>query len=140
MCWISSNLFGFILYMADHKCEYILLRIFDVFFCVLFQQGFFYTYIHSHFLWSLLEDNSCTLNCCSVVHKILFHHPIFLICFFCVKASYFHKLSSAACEIMVLMFPHSETILLISGISCSFCRILRLHNHRELSLLSNIIF
>ena len=59
--------------------------------------------------------------------------------FFCLHSLYFPKLLSAACDIMVLIFPHSKRILLLPGISRSFYWILCLYGHRILSSWSSLI-
>jgi len=61
--------------------------------------------VYDIFLKMLLDGNiffCCTINFISSLHIFSF--------FFCVNAFYFPKLSSAACEIMVLIF-----LLLLSG-------------------------
>jgi hypothetical protein len=132
MCLISLNVLGFtsILFIADSKCDINSSQDFRCLFGFFFWQWLFYTYM------VLLKNGSCILNF-SVVQIFSFHYPIFLI--LCVNALYFHKLTSGACEVMVLMFLYFKTILLLSGIACSFCGILGLHSHRIQSLLSNLI-
>ena len=107
----------------------IVTRICDFFFLFIFWQWLFCFYIQSHFIWSL---NKLLEN--FVVPVILFDHPILLILF--VNSLHFPKLLSAACEITILTFRHSKRILLLSGISSSFCWILCLYNHHMLSSLS----
>jgi hypothetical protein len=51
---------------------------------------------------------------------------------------YFPELSSVACEIMILMFLHTNRILLLSVISCSFSWNLSWYSHHMLSSPSNI--
>ena len=80
---------------------------------------------------------SYTLNF-SVEQLILFHHRI-LIIFLCVNASYFPKVSSAACEIKFLTFLHSTTIMLLSEILYGFSLILSMYSHCIRSSLSNLI-
>jgi hypothetical protein len=71
-------------------------------------------FIQFHCLWSVFDD-ICVLNFL-VVWLTLYHHPIFLILCKCIV---FYQTLFAAYEIMVFMFLHFKTILLLSVISWS---------------------
>jgi hypothetical protein len=112
MCWVF-------LCVTGSRCDKIVPRICDVF-LFLYWQWLFCDYHQYQCQWSLIEDTSWMLN-------------------FYVSALHFLKILSATCEIMVLRVLHSETILLLSEISCIFCWFFFSCSHCILSTLGNLI-
>jgi len=136
MCFTSFNVVCFIVCMADSKYDIncsqnlrcpCLVSLLATTLLGLNSISLSMFFVWRYFLYAKFFCSTIKFISLSNIHNF----------FFCVNALYFPKLSSATCEIMFLTFLHSTTILLLSGISCSFSWILCMYSHCIHSSLSN---